>query len=1152
MEKPELIKTFHRDDFNENMLPIEHEGSKNRWSVKSRFNETSNTASDMVLQKVFAPPEWRYTDVDNFCETNQWHFFPLVFTQEKFRYEIPSDMRLPYAPATKKAKTAASNNSRVQMRSIYAECFKSSIQTSFDDDKNFCVAVKKLFHSDEQEAEKEAVALENMRNSPNAHLIKAIAYIRTKPRIEHSFVFPWAEYGNLWDFWISQDSAPRDREYFIRVFRQLTCLACAINELSENRTRHGDLKPENIVCFEADGCLPAGDDKKPDATVRLVIIDVGLAKKHNEHTQLRAKTDTRVSTRRYAPPELDIGPEKSLSRRFDVWSLGCIFLEFAIWLLGGKRKLLEFTNGPSVETEKFKFFDTSYERDSIGGPRQIAKRHSAVNKLISEMQNNPLCANDTAIRRLIDLVSDRMLVVDLSGDEHPKPKTENQSACKCVRDVHPLLSRSAEKSSSSGQESIPEQQPSAQPPPPEIFISRAPTMHITGELDSARNGNTSKPGRTYARYIKEELESILADLENGEIDAIKSDDKATKLSVLENLNDDWEYTPDGEIAKKVFDSLELCPSLTPSTNIPSNTLCERCHSLKLWSSTCSFSDSITGLENKANHKGCELCRLLLQSMHDRASQPGDKQIHFIRAGSHIAQRDNRKQVVANLCTTSLTQNIFLRDVQIGLQELPTPASDTHFQILNEWIADCDRNHECYPKADAFVPTRLLDIRNKNTGTIQLLVNEEPHAKVEHYATLSHRWVSSQQHAFCTYKSNIEKHKHSIQLSDLPHTFQDAVRIASGLGLQYLWIDSLCIVQDDPDDWQRESKLMERVFSSAYFTIAATCSFGSGDGDGFLKPRKARQSVTMRGPPGSDAPYFVCEAIDDFARDVEQSDLNQRGWVLQERALSRRTIYFTKRQSYWECGGGVRYSRKASFLGDPNFPQSADQSAKGLKIDLFQHLYERYSELALSYPSDRPIAIRGLESRLINTFGTSGDVGIFQIFLHRSLLWQRAGNTFKRVMSFRDAYVPSWSWTAYEGPIRYLKIPFGEVTWNKDIISPFSRRVSENAVVNKDLRGDKSIEILPLELEAPVWNLLGTEGGDITMDDPRRAFDRPIRCVVLGKTKAPQVDGIQRYWVLFVYPKTIVDDTALYERVGVGVLKNQHIAFDRPHEKGTIQ
>lgn len=169
--------------------------------------------------------------------------------------------------------------------------------------------------------------------------------------------------------------------------------------------------------------------------------------------------------------------------------------------------------------------------------------------------------------------------------------------------------------------------------------------------------------------------------------------------------------------------------------------------------------------------------------------------------------------------------------------------------------------------------------------------------------LSHRWGSPQQHAkFCTYTSNIGELRRGIDVARLPKAFQDAIRVTRGLGLQRLWIDSVCIVQDDPDDWDAESKLMERVFSSAYCTIAASCS--SGSSDGFLKQRPERQCVAMQGP-GRDGTYYVCEPIDNFYGDVEQSELNQRGWVLQERALSRRTIYFAETQSYWECGEGVR-------------------------------------------------------------------------------------------------------------------------------------------------------------------------------------------------------------------------------------------------------
>lgn len=95
--------------------------------------------------------------------------------------------------------------------------------------------------------------------------------------------------------------------------------------------------------------------------------------------------------------------------------------------------------------------------------------------------------------------------------------------------------------------------------------------------------------------------------------------------------------------------------------------------------------------------------------------------------------------------------------------------------------------------------------------------------------------------------------------------------------------------------------MEDVFSSAYCVLAA--SSANGQSDGFLKPREDRKFLTFlrEGLP----PVYICQFIDDFAQHVLEGPLNKRGWVLQERALARRTIYFTDTQTYWECGDGVR-------------------------------------------------------------------------------------------------------------------------------------------------------------------------------------------------------------------------------------------------------
>jgi hypothetical protein len=225
--------------------------------------------------------------------------------------------------------------------------------------------------------------------------------------------------------------------------------------------------------------------------------------------------------------------------------------------------------------------------------------------------------------------------------------------------------------------------------------------------------------------------------------------------------------------------------------------------------------------------------------------------------------------------------------------------------------------------------------------------------------------------------------------------------------------------------------------------------------------------------------------------------------------------------------------------------------KGLRIEIFQDLYERYSKLALSYPSDRPIAIRGLESRLLNTFGTTGGAGIFDTYLHRSLLWQRAGNSLKAITSFRNVRVPSWSWMAYNGPIRYLAVPFGAVAWSEHVVSPFSRDGKQDVVAGNG-RGMEHIAGSPLELEAPVWDLLDAESGQRVMDEPSRSFSRPILCVILGKSKISSMEESRTHWVLLVCSSTVVDDITVYERVGVGVFEQRHIALDNPLRRVRIR
>jgi hypothetical protein len=226
------------------------------------------------------------------------------------------------------------------------------------------------------------------------------------------------------------------------------------------------------------------------------------------------------------------------------------------------------------------------------------------------------------------------------------------------------------------------------------------------------------------------------------------------------------------------------------------------------------------------------------------------------------------------------------------------------KLLREWLRNCnnDSTHECGPKGGSRLPTRLLDVGDEITPNIlRLDCSEERISK--NYVALSHRWGDVNVHPpFCTYRSNVDRFRERIHFDELPQTFKDAVTITRAIGIRYLWIDSLCIIQRDDDDWRKESARMEEVFSGAYCTIVA--SRAAGTHAGILGPHpRERQCTALQ--KGSEPPFYVCDAIDDFRNDVELGHLNKRGWVFQEKALSRRSIYFTENQLYWECGHGIR-------------------------------------------------------------------------------------------------------------------------------------------------------------------------------------------------------------------------------------------------------
>jgi hypothetical protein len=150
-------------------------------------------------------------------------------------------------------------------------------------------------------------------------------------------------------------------------------------------------------------------------------------------------------------------------------------------------------------------------------------------------------------------------------------------------------------------------------------------------------------------------------------------------------------------------------------------------------------------------------------------------------------------------------------------------------MINTWIDDCKTNHlQCVAshRENSWLPTRLLEIESDESGprSVRLLDTATLSASMRElirYIALSHMWGDmSTSPPFRTIKANYAAVQEDIDARELPRNFIHAVRVCTKFEISHLWIDSLCIIQDDSEDWGREAGLMHLVYKHAELTIAA--------------------------------------------------------------------------------------------------------------------------------------------------------------------------------------------------------------------------------------------------------------------------------------------------------------------------------------------
>jgi hypothetical protein len=190
----------------------------------------------------------------------------------------------------------------------------------------------------------------------------------------------------------------------------------------------------------------------------------------------------------------------------------------------------------------------------------------------------------------------------------------------------------------------------------------------------------------------------------------------------------------------------------------------------------------------------------------------------------------------------------------------------------------------------------------------VITKQEKQMERQQYVALSYCWGNTTDDAAITTEENIGQRLQGIAIQSLPKTIQNAITITRQLGVQYLWVDALCIIQRSEEDWQRECSNMSQIYRNALFTIAASASDNSQGGCEIATSPLCLVS-SLSSAYGNRGRFLVEPepAIRTFGWPdypvLLDEPLQKRGWCLQERHLSQRIIHFTTEGLLWECRSG---------------------------------------------------------------------------------------------------------------------------------------------------------------------------------------------------------------------------------------------------------
>lgn len=366
-------------------------------------------------------------------------------------------------------------------------------------------------------------------------------------------------------------------------------------------------------------------------------------------------------------------------------------------------------------------------------------------------------------------------------------------------------------------------------------------------------------------------------------------------------------------------------------------------------------------------------------------------------------------------------------------------SDAHTDLVLSWRKACDDKHEKCRLGlgqSQKLPKRLLEISSDPaTGQItKIRLIETTPSSEGIYACLSYCWGQSAQ-TFKTTKSNFRQYLKSIPFDSLPATIIDTLKLCWKLGFRYVWVDSLCIIQGDEEDWEREASNMASIYGGSNLTLANHLCKDSSES--FLQKRRQPEhrfwgehsaKIVYTDKHTSEERMLYMRRHEDDVRSLDMGrgrDLRRarspwldRAWALQEWMLSPRVLHM-HRITQWDCFEGHGNEIEHRLLENNPSRRALTSLGTGWGWS-WRSIVEEFSRRNISNDEDRLPALAGLAEKYRDATGYEYLAGLWRQELPGALLWstKRCENYLKSPKGFR---APTWSWASLEGEVELPKL-----------------------------------------------------------------------------------------------------------------------------------